>query len=210
MRQRAHDRNLLCRINAAFLWQLERRIYAAEPGATKNLSCALRQRSQNYLLDHYLAAATMPGVMIKIYHRLAAAFAPVFLTAISPILAQTAAPHWNVLEAGAKGDGEMDGTAIFQKLLDDAGKAGGGVVEVPAGRLKGSNWCARPGTWSAMSPATPANAGFTSMNAMTSATSRMSTFGLLVWRINRTSLSASGLTPTASRLSSRAPTGITC
>jgi hypothetical protein len=41
-----------------------------------------------------------------------------------------------VLEAGAKGDGEMDGTAIFQKLLDDAGKAGGGVVEVPAGRFR--------------------------------------------------------------------------
>ena len=51
MRRGAHDRNLLCRINAAFRGQLERRIYAAEPGARRNLSCAhyrrRRQESQN-------------------------------------------------------------------------------------------------------------------------------------------------------------------
>lgn len=45
------------------------------------------------------------------------------------------AQHWNVLEAGAKGDAQMDCTPVFQRLLDEAGKAGGGVVEVPAGRL---------------------------------------------------------------------------
>lgn len=43
---------------------------------------------------------------------------------------------WNVADAGATGDGRTDCTAIFQKLLDDAGKAGGGIVEVPAGRYK--------------------------------------------------------------------------
>jgi hypothetical protein len=50
------------------------------------------------------------------------------------------AMHWNVQEAGAVGDGQADGTAIFQRLLDDAGRAGGGVVEVPAGRyaIKGN------------------------------------------------------------------------
>lgn len=44
--------------------------------------------------------------------------------------------HWNVTEAGAVGDGQTDCTAAFQKLLDAAGKAGGGVVEVPAGRFR--------------------------------------------------------------------------
>jgi hypothetical protein len=44
--------------------------------------------------------------------------------------------RWNVLDAGAKGDAQMDCTEVFQRLLNDAGKAGGGVVEVPAGRFK--------------------------------------------------------------------------
>gem|GEM_PF-185406 len=43
---------------------------------------------------------------------------------------------WNVREAGARGDGLADDTALFQKLLDEAGKAGGGVVFVPAGRYR--------------------------------------------------------------------------
>jgi hypothetical protein len=41
-----------------------------------------------------------------------------------------------VAEAGAVGDGQMDCTAIFQRLLDEGGAAGGGVVEVPAGRFR--------------------------------------------------------------------------
>jgi hypothetical protein len=49
---------------------------------------------------------------------------------------QGATRNWNVVEAGAKGDGQTDGTAIFQRLLDEAGKAGGAVVEVPAGRFR--------------------------------------------------------------------------
>jgi len=44
--------------------------------------------------------------------------------------------RWNVAEAGAVGDGQMDCTAIFQRALDQAGGAGGGVVEVPAGRFR--------------------------------------------------------------------------
>jgi hypothetical protein len=44
--------------------------------------------------------------------------------------------RWNVVEAGAVGDGKTDNTAVFQKLLDAAAKAGGGVVEVPAGRYR--------------------------------------------------------------------------
>ncbi len=51
-----------------------------------------------------------------------------------PIHAQAA--KWNVVEAGAVGDGKADNTVIFQGQLDAAGKAEGGVVEVPAGRFR--------------------------------------------------------------------------
>ena len=44
--------------------------------------------------------------------------------------------RWDVIAAGAKPDGAADCTAIFQKLLDEAGAAGGGIVEVPAGRFR--------------------------------------------------------------------------
>ncbi|MBN1124048.1 MAG: hypothetical protein JXA82_03510 [Sedimentisphaerales bacterium] len=40
----------------------------------------------------------------------------------------------NVLDAGAVADGKTDCTAVFQKLLDQAGAAGGGIVYVPAGQ----------------------------------------------------------------------------
>ena len=53
-----------------------------------------------------------------------------------PARGQTNGLPWNVAHAGAVGDGEQDCTAAFQKLLDEAGAAGGGVVEVPAGRYR--------------------------------------------------------------------------
>lgn len=58
-----------------------------------------------------------------------------------PVLAQDAptipAPQrWNVSTVGAVADGRTDYTAAFQKALDEAGRAGGGVVEVPAGRYR--------------------------------------------------------------------------
>lgn len=55
--------------------------------------------------------------------------------------AQTPKPMtWNVLDAGAVADGETDSTAAFQKALDNAAAAGGGIVQVPAGRyaIKGN------------------------------------------------------------------------
>ncbi len=55
---------------------------------------------------------------------------------IGSALLSPAASGWNVMDAGASGDGQTDCTAIFQKLLDEAGKAGGGAVQVPAGRYR--------------------------------------------------------------------------
>lgn len=43
---------------------------------------------------------------------------------------------WNVAQLGAVADETTDNTATFQQALDAAGKAGGGVVEVPAGRYR--------------------------------------------------------------------------
>jgi len=53
---------------------------------------------------------------------------------------EAAVSRWNVVDAGASVGGQADCTAVFQKLLDAAGKAGGGVVEVPAGcyRVEGN------------------------------------------------------------------------
>jgi hypothetical protein len=61
-----------------------------------------------------------------------------------PARGQTNGLRWNVGQAGAVGDGQADCTAAFQKLLDEAGKAGGGVVEVPAGRYRISTGLAIP------------------------------------------------------------------
>lgn len=42
----------------------------------------------------------------------------------------------DVVKMGAVADGKMDNTVVFQKALDAAGKAGGGIVEAPAGRYR--------------------------------------------------------------------------
>jgi hypothetical protein len=44
--------------------------------------------------------------------------------------------RWNVIEMGAVADGKTDNTAPFQKALDAAAQAGGGIVEAPAGRYR--------------------------------------------------------------------------
>lgn len=44
--------------------------------------------------------------------------------------------EYDVMKAGAIADGTTDNTAVFQKLLDEAGKAGGGIVNVPSGQYR--------------------------------------------------------------------------
>ena len=53
-----------------------------------------------------------------------------------PCGALGAATRWNAGEAGADAGGQADATPVFQKLLDEAAAAGGGVVDVPAGRYR--------------------------------------------------------------------------
>ena len=62
----------------------------------------------------------------------------VWLLTLTPglVFGQAGASRWNVLAAGAKPDGQQDCTTVFQRLLDEAGGAGGGVVDVPAGRYR--------------------------------------------------------------------------
>ena len=44
--------------------------------------------------------------------------------------------RWNAMQMGAVADGAADNTAVLQKALDTAGKAGGGIVELGAGRYR--------------------------------------------------------------------------
>src|SRR5262249_42551945 len=78
----------------------------------------------------------------------------------SLVFAAPATDQYPVLDFGAKGDGQTDDTAAFQKALDAAGAAGGGVVYAPrgkyllAGHLNVPNGVTLRGVWESV-PAHP-------------------------------------------------------
>jgi len=53
--------------------------------------------------------------------------------ALTPALAVTNSDVYCVLDFGAKADGKTDATAAFQKAMDTASEAGGGIVYAPRG-----------------------------------------------------------------------------
>src|SRR5438046_2966864 len=87
-------------------------------------------------MDFGLYQRVSGGTSLATVKTLHADFLAFVLLAAGPAFGQAAAHSWNVVEAGAVGDGRADCTEVFQKLLAEAGKAGGGVVEVPAGRFR--------------------------------------------------------------------------
>ncbi|MBN1341223.1 MAG: hypothetical protein JXQ73_01010 [Phycisphaerae bacterium] len=68
------------------------------------------------------------------------------LTALAVASAQQVAATYNVRDHGAKGDGQTDDTAAFQKALDAAGKAGGGTVLAPVGNYRFAGHLNVPGS----------------------------------------------------------------
>ncbi len=70
----------------------------------------------------------------------------VLMAGVSTAAAQSAVGALNVRDYGARGDGKTDDTASFQKALDAAGKAGGGVVYAPVGNYRFAGHLNVPGS----------------------------------------------------------------
>jgi hypothetical protein len=104
--------------------------------------------------------ATSPCHIYEIASRLKRALI-LFSIALALVVSGAEADSFSVLRFGAKGDGKTDDTAAFQKALDAAGQAGGGVVYAPrgnyffAGHLNVPNAVTLKGVWESV----PAHVG---------------------------------------------------
>ena len=59
----------------------------------------------------------------------------IFGMLILPVLAFGSQKQINIVDLGAKGDGQTDNTAIIQKAIDEASQSGNGKVIIPAGQF---------------------------------------------------------------------------
>lgn len=89
-------------------------------------------RLATMMLFFVLAAAMMFGVWAFVSGRSRA----VAQGAPKEAERTAAVAAWNVRDFGARGDGQTDDTAAFQRALDEAGRAGGGTVFAPRGSYR--------------------------------------------------------------------------
>jgi len=61
---------------------------------------------------------------------------PALSKAVAQQAAKAGSSSWDVRDFGARGDGQSDDTAAFQRTLDAAGRAGGGTVLAPRGAYR--------------------------------------------------------------------------
>src|SRR5262249_979615 len=114
----------------------------------------------NYCREFRPVGFSRIGVAIRFFVAWSLCLAPFSL------IKAASTDHYSVLDFGAKGDGQSDDTAAFQKGLDGAGQAGGGEVYAPrgtyffAGHLNIPNGVTLRGIWESV-PAHPGirNAG---------------------------------------------------